>query len=133
MLIPPHTAAYFYGNPDKVFTVARNYYDLRGPVGLTPYVATIYIDIDQKRIEKIFQSVHFTGNEQIYVVDENGKCFYSNDVDTIGDNLTQKLADIRGDKQIFTVPILSRARRLPSSQAAWMRRLHSQTFKRCRN
>lgn len=103
ILIPPHTAAYFYGNPDKVFTVARNYYDLRGPVGKTPYVATIYIDIDQKKIEKIFQSVRFTGNEQIYVVDENGKCFYSNDADTIGNNLTQKLAEIRGDKQIFTV------------------------------
>ena len=103
ILIPPHTAAYFYGKQTKVFTLARNYYDLRGQVGKTPYVATIYIDVDLRRMEKIFQSIHFIGNEQIYVVDEDGKCFYSNNEDIIGDNLTQKLMDIRGDKRMFTV------------------------------
>ncbi|MDE7008141.1 MAG: sensor histidine kinase, partial [Lachnospiraceae bacterium] len=36
ILLPPHTTAYFYGTPESVFTVARNYFDLRGPVGNTP-------------------------------------------------------------------------------------------------
>ena len=31
-----------------VFTAARNYFDLRGPVGNTPYVGTIFIDVDLK-------------------------------------------------------------------------------------
>lgn len=103
MLIPPHTTAYYYGNQERVFTVARNYFDLRGPVGKTPYVATIFLDVDIKRIDKIFGSVEFTGNEQIYVVDEDGKCFYSNNDDVIGSNLAQNLQDIQKDEDWFVV------------------------------
>ena len=103
MLIPPHTTAYYYGNPDKVFTVARNYFDLRGPVGKTPYVATLFLDVDIKRIDRIFGSVEFNGNEQIYVVDEDGKCFYSNNEEIIGSNLAQNLQDIQNDKDWFVV------------------------------
>ncbi len=103
MLIPPHTTSYYYGNPDRVFTVARNYFDLRGPVGNTPYVATLFLDVDIKRIERIFGSVDFTGNEQIYVVDGDGKCFYSNNEDVIGENLAQELLDVQNDKNCFVV------------------------------
>lgn len=103
ILIPPHTTAYYYGEPEQVFTIARNYFDLRGTVGHTPYVATIFIDVDLKRIEKIFQSVDFVSNEQIYVVDEDGKCFYSNNEEVIGSNLTQKLQEIQKDKNWFVV------------------------------
>lgn len=103
MLIPPHTTSYYYGNPEKVFTVARNYFDLRGPVGKTPYVATLFLDVDIKRIDRIFASVEFNGNEQIYVVDEEGKCFYSNNEEVIGSNLAQNLQDIQNDKDWFVV------------------------------
>lgn len=105
ILIPPHTTAYYYGNQEQVFTIARNYFDLRGPVGKTPYVATIFIDVDLKRIDKIFQSVDFTGNEQIYVVDENGKCFYSNNEEVIGENLAQDLQEFQGAKDWFVVSV----------------------------
>lgn len=103
MLIPPHTTAYYYGNPEQVFTVARNYFDLRGPVGKTPYVATLFLDVDIKRIDRIFGSVAFNGNEQIYVVDEEGKCFYSNNEEVIGSNLAQNLQNIQNDEDWFVV------------------------------
>ena len=48
MLVPPHTTAYFYGTPEMVLTVARNYFDLRGTVGNTPYVGTIFMKIYQE-------------------------------------------------------------------------------------
>lgn len=105
ILIPPHTTAYYYGNQEQVFTIARNYFDLRGPVGKTPYVATIFVDVDLKRIDKIFQSVDFTGNEQIYVVDENKKCFYSNNEEMIGENLSQNLQELQSAKDWFVVSV----------------------------
>lgn len=57
ILAPPHTTAYFYGTPEMVFTVARNYFDLRGPVGNMPYVGTIFIDVDLKKLERDRKSV----------------------------------------------------------------------------
>ncbi len=91
ILIPPHMTTYFYGAPDWVFTVARNYFDLRGQVGHTPYVGTIFIDVDLKRMEKLFRSVEFTGNEDFYVVNGEGDCFYSNRQEAIGENVTEEL------------------------------------------
>lgn len=91
MLVPPHTTAYFYGTPETVLSVARNYFDLRGVVGNTPYVGTIFIDIDLKRMEDIFRSVEFTGNEIFYVVNEAGDCFYSNNEELIGENVAEEL------------------------------------------
>lgn len=91
ILVPPHTTAYFYGTPEMVFTVARNYFDLRGPVGNTPYVGTIFIDIDLKKLERIFDSVAFTGNEIFYVVNEDNDCYYSNQQDLIGQNAGEEL------------------------------------------
>lgn len=91
ILVPPHTTAYFYGVSEMVFTVARNYFDLRGQVGSMPYVGTIFIDVDLKRIERTFRSVEFTGNETFYVVNDRGDCFYSNTEGLIGKNVTQEL------------------------------------------
>lgn len=98
-LVPPHTTAYFYGMPEMVFTMARNYFDLRGLVGNTPYVGTIFIEIDLRRLEKIFQSVEFTGKEIFYVVNEAGDCFYSNMEELIGQNIAEELrtAETRED------------------------------------
>lgn len=103
ILIPPHTTSYFYGEPDEVFTVARNYFDLRGPVGNTPYVGTIFIDVDLKRMERIFGSVAFHGNERFYVVNEAGDCFYSNQEERIGTNLTQELKSLEEAEERFMV------------------------------
>lgn len=103
ILVPPHTTAYFYGEPEIVFTAARNYFDLRGQVGNTPYVGTIYIDIDLKKIERIFRSVEFTGNEVLYVVNENSDCFYSNEEQLIGQNIAGILWEEGTEKDRFVV------------------------------
>ena len=94
ILVPPHPTTYFYGTPEKVFTVARNYFDLRGPVGNTPYVGTIFIEIDLKKLEGIFRSVAFSGNEAIYVVNEKNDCFYSGQEELIGQNIGEMLGEL---------------------------------------
>lgn len=106
ILAPPHTTAYFYGTPEMVFTLARNYFDLRGPVGDTPYVGTIFIDVDLKRLEGIFRSVAFTGNEAFYVVNENNDCFYSNLEEWTGQNAEAELAGLgeREDRFVIRTP-----------------------------
>lgn len=106
MLIPPHTTAYFYGTPEMVLTVARNYFDLRGEVGNTPYVGTIFIDIDLKKLEGIFRSVEFTGNEVLYVVNDENDCFYSNEAGLTGQNISQIIAavDERKDRFVIRTP-----------------------------
>ena len=103
ILIPPHMTSYFYGNPDTVFTIARNYFDLRGPVGNTPYVGTLFIDVDLKRMERILHSVAFTGNETFYVVNEENDCFYSNQEDMIGKNLTAEFQRQETLKERFII------------------------------
>ena len=106
ILAPPHTTAYFYGTPELVFTVARNYFDLRGPVGNMPYVGTIFIDVDLKKLERIFGSVDFTGNEVFYVVNENSDCFYSNQEELIGKNVAAELAamEMKEDRSVIQTP-----------------------------
>ena len=103
ILIPPHMTSYFYGSPDTVFTIARNYFDLRGPVGNTPYVGTLFIDVDLKRMERILRSVAFTGNETFYVVNEENDCFYSNQEDVIGKNLTEEFQRQEALKERFII------------------------------
>lgn len=103
ILAPPHTTAYFYGTPEMVFTVARNYFDLRGPVGNTPYVGTIFIDVDLKKLEKIFRGVEFTGNEIFYVVNGKGDCFYSNQENLIGENIAGELGVIDIQEEWFVI------------------------------
>ena len=63
----------------------------------TRLAENIYLVCGNLRIEKIFQSIDFASNEQIYVVDKNGKCFYSNDEEVIGSDLAQKLQEIQND------------------------------------
>ncbi len=98
ILAPPHTTAYFYGTPEMVFTAARNYFDLRGTVGNTPYVGTIFIDVDLKKLERIFRSVAFTGNEVFYVVNEKNDCFYSSLEELTGQNVAGEIQDLGAQK-----------------------------------
>lgn len=103
MLVPPHMTSYFYGAPEMVLTVARNYFDLRGPVGNTPYVGTIFIEIDLKKLESIFRSVEFTGNEVLYVVNEENDCFYSNQTELIGQNINELMQTVDEQKERFVI------------------------------
>lgn len=87
ILIPTHRTEYFNGMSYDVFTVGRNYFDLRGPVGNTPYVGTLYLDVRLNNLEKLFRSVNLSGKETVYVVNEAGDCFYSNERSLLGENI----------------------------------------------
>lgn len=89
ILIPPHDSTYKNGIDRKVFSIARNYYDLRGNVGNTPYVGTLFFDIDTRRFDKIFMDVRYQDDELFYVTDMDGNCFYSNVKDKAGCNVKE--------------------------------------------
>ncbi len=91
LLVPKHGMSYFSGMGEQVFTVARNYFDNRAEVGENVYVGTIFLDVRLKRLEQIFQSVRFSGAEEIYIVDAAGDCFYSNLPEKIGTNVRAAL------------------------------------------
>lgn len=92
ILIPPHDSMYKNGINRKVFSVARNYYDLRGNVGNTPYVGTLFFDIDIRRFDKIFMDVRYQDGELFYVTDMEGNCFYSNVDGKAGSNVRHDFA-----------------------------------------
>ena len=89
-LIPTHATEYFNGMKTQVFTVARNYFDLRGPIGKEKYVGTVFIDVDTEKLKLIFKKMHLGEAQDYYLVNENGDCFYSSKKDCIGKNLEQE-------------------------------------------
>lgn len=101
ILIPTHDTGYFSSMNDQVFTVARNYFDLRGEIAGQDYVGTIFIDVRLDRVAKLFRSVKFSNEEQFYVVNEVGNCFYSNDQNCVGKNISDYISGLRNtDKQL---------------------------------
>lgn len=101
ILIPTHKTGYFNGISSPVFTIARNYFDLRGEIGKTPYVGTLFIDVNLNKVEKIFRSVKFSGNEKIYVTDQNGACFYSSEKGKTGTDISAELSEfVNTDRQL---------------------------------
>ena len=87
ILIPKHNIEYYSGLNEPVFTVARNYFDIRNEIGNSVYVGTLFLDVRMKRLEQIFRSVRFSGAEEIYIVNDAGDCFYSNVNEKIGMNI----------------------------------------------
>ncbi len=101
ILIPTHNTGYFSGLEKPVFSVARNYYDLRGEVGNTPYIGTLFIDVTLKKVEKLFRTVKFSGNEVFYVLNEEGDCFYSSMEDKVGVNISSQINNFKStDEQL---------------------------------
>ena len=84
VIVPTHKADYYKGLDYDVITVGRNYFDLRGQVGNTAYVGTLYLDIKLSRFEKLFRNAAFEDNEKCYVLDRSGTCIYSSDKENIG-------------------------------------------------
>ncbi|MGN1142374.1 MAG: sensor histidine kinase [Oliverpabstia sp.] len=95
ILIPTHETGYFRGMNDPVFTVARNYFDLRGNVGNTPYVGTLFVDVTPKCLEQILRTVRFDSGESVYVINEQGDCFYSNLSQKTGRNVSEEIASMK--------------------------------------
>lgn len=84
ILIAPHETNYFSGIVEPTFTIARNYFDLRGNVGNTPYVGTLFLDINIKKVNQLLDSVRLSGDEVFYIMDADDVCFYSNEKELIG-------------------------------------------------
>lgn len=107
ILIPTHQTGYFNGLNEPVFTVARNYFDLRGQVGNTPYVGTLFLEVTLKKVEKIFRTVKISGNEVFYVLNQNGDCFFSSREDKVGINLANEVAGFQNteDQLVITTKL----------------------------
>ena len=85
MIYPIHKDTYISSSmPSDVFTVARNYYDLRGSIENMNYVGTLYLDIDAARITSLIDSVDFIRNEKLYITFEDQFCLYSNQPEAVG-------------------------------------------------
>ena len=80
ILIPPHSSDYFATKGNRVFTVARNYYDIRGAVGQEKYVGTLYLDVFYNRLSGMLQSMTQNGADAIVMADGNGVCYYAGNV-----------------------------------------------------
>lgn len=100
-LTPPHDTSYYGGLSKTVFTVARNYFDLRNVVGQEKYVGTLFMDIDIEKLRLIFKKLHLQGGEEFYLINENGDCFFSTEEDCIGINLNlQEKMPVPSPKQM---------------------------------
>ena len=88
ILLPTHGTEY-YSSEETVFTVARNYLDLRHEVGNMPYVATVFLDIRLSRLELLFRNKGIQEGDYYFLTDEENNCFYSNVGKAIGSNLKE--------------------------------------------
>ncbi|MDO4293012.1 MAG: histidine kinase [Eubacteriales bacterium] len=89
-LVVPHGTAYFGGMERTVFSLARNYYDLRGAVGQEKYVGTLFLDVDMEKLRLIFKKMQLQGDADFYLINEAGDCFYATRTDCIGVNLERQ-------------------------------------------
>jgi two-component system sensor histidine kinase YesM len=97
MLFPPHDAGYFTMNAATVFTVGRNYFDLRGDVDSFDYVGTLFVDVDISKIATLVNSVELGNGEKIFFM-VDGSCWYSNDGQYIGKEFS--VEDLAGEKDM---------------------------------
>ncbi len=95
ILIPTHQTGYFSGLSEPVFTIARNYFDLRGGVGNTPYIGTFFLDVSINKLDQLFRTIKFSGNEQFYVMNDQGSCFYSSSMDKNDVGFPEGLSEIK--------------------------------------
>lgn len=87
ILIPSHKADYYTWSAGSVFTIGRNYFDLTKTVGATDYIGTLYIDVDLARMADLCGRIRLGERDWIYVVNQEGDCFYSNKPDMAGQNI----------------------------------------------
>ncbi|MCR4587716.1 MAG: sensor histidine kinase [Lachnospiraceae bacterium] len=84
MLIGPHPTRYYSGTSDEVFTVARNYYDLRGMIGQEKYIGTLFIDIDMTRLTNMLKTMQLGEEADYFLMMEDGVCLYSTVEEAVG-------------------------------------------------
>jgi len=76
IIIPAHQMSY-YRSHQTVFTVARNYFDIRENIGENRYIGTIFIDVNMNRVENILNTLRINRNDQIYLYFDDGRIFHS--------------------------------------------------------
>lgn len=103
MLIPSHRNDYFPMHNDLVFSVARNYFDLTGVVGNYKYVGTLFIDVDVSRLEEAFRNISLNPRDHVYICDRENNCYYSNDRELIGKNLSEQKGLFKDTEEEFLV------------------------------
>ncbi len=77
---PPHREKYFTNSADWVITFARNYYDWdHSQINDNDNIlGSIFIDVDLKVFNDLFSRLSLGEHGEIYVVDDQGCCIYSN-------------------------------------------------------
>lgn len=77
-LAKTHKDGYFRNSSNDVFTVGRNYLDLSTTFGSEDILATLYIDVDIRAIDDIFNRMEVYQQGEIYVLDAQGELIYAN-------------------------------------------------------
>ncbi|MBN2221195.1 MAG: HAMP domain-containing protein, partial [Vallitaleaceae bacterium] len=104
---PTHYNDYFKNKKDLVFSLSRNYFDLSGAVGKYKYLGSLFIEIDIASLERLFINTQIFTQGEVFILDEQNRCIYSNKQNLITQVLTEE--QIRGgqeDSQLTTERIL---------------------------
>ncbi len=83
-ITPVHPTEYYSGTSDDVFTVSRNYFDLRGMIGQEKYIGTLFLDIDMTRLQNLLKTMHLGDDADYFLLMEDGTCLYSTREQYIG-------------------------------------------------
>lgn len=103
IVVPTHLNSYYNEGRNPVFTLARNYFDLRGSVGNERYRGTVFLDIDIERLKLLFRTMRFSGQENFYVADANGYCLYSNETERLGADLSGLEEELRAEPEYMAI------------------------------
>lgn len=103
IVIPSHSYEYYANGPEKVVTLARNYFDLRGGVGSRIYVGTLFMDVDSETVSSIIKSSRFEKDELIYITDSDGCCIYTNDENNAGLNVGTLISNYESDNNKLVI------------------------------
>lgn len=89
MIVPTHKNSYYYGSDRDVFTIARNYFNLTKPRtdDTYDYIGTLFIDVDAGRLESVIRQNSLSGENDIYITDSDGDCFFGTDPECVGKKL----------------------------------------------
>ena len=80
-----HPADYFHRLDRQVMTLGRNLIDISGPVSSRPkVVGTLFIDVDSQVFEALFHELSLGATDELYIVDDRHRIFYSNRADAVG-------------------------------------------------
>ncbi|WP_310604169.1 sensor histidine kinase [Anaerosporobacter sp.] len=86
-VVKTHKNRYFNGMEKEIITFGRNYFDIRGDIGDSKYVGTIFIDVDIERLVMLLSDVKVSSEVTYYIVNEREDCFFSNNNEAIRENL----------------------------------------------